>query len=166
MKKLDYNHLTTGALTVDASHLIGVVNDLIDSHNNLLDKVEKLERDLMFATRGDIVLTEDVPEPTDGVKEFYQLAYDVQKAIRNPGYTITLHECEVQLIEKKRQIHIRPLKPTDDWPKDGKKKIIVDDNYIWPYAEVERILLWVQDGSYSMSEAEAKLRTLLEKRGK
>ncbi len=43
MKKLDYNHLTTGALTVDASHLIGVVNDLIDLVNSQQEAIEKLE---------------------------------------------------------------------------------------------------------------------------
>lgn len=43
MKKLDYNHLTTGALTVDASHLIGVVNDLIDLVNSQQEAIEKLQ---------------------------------------------------------------------------------------------------------------------------
>lgn len=43
MKKLDYNHLTTGTLTVDASHLIGVVNDLIDLVNSQQEAIEKLE---------------------------------------------------------------------------------------------------------------------------
>jgi len=44
VKKLDYNHLTTGALTVDASHLIGVVNDLIDIVNSQQEAIEKLEK--------------------------------------------------------------------------------------------------------------------------
>lgn len=48
MKKLDYNHLTTGTLTVDASHLIGVVNDLIDLVNSQQEAIEKLEKRLSF----------------------------------------------------------------------------------------------------------------------
>lgn len=49
MKKLDYNHLTTGALTVDASHLIGVVNDLIDLVNSQQEAIEKLEENQITA---------------------------------------------------------------------------------------------------------------------
>ena len=46
MKKLDYNHLTTGALTVDASHLIGVVNDLIDLVNSQQEAIKKLQTEI------------------------------------------------------------------------------------------------------------------------
>ena len=46
MKKLDYNHLTTGALTVDASHLIGVVNDLIDLVNSQQEAIGELQTEI------------------------------------------------------------------------------------------------------------------------
>jgi len=46
VKKLDYNHLTTGALTVDASHLIGVVNDLIDLVNSQQEAIGELQTEI------------------------------------------------------------------------------------------------------------------------
>ena len=46
MKKLDYNHLTTGTLTVDASHLIGVVNDLIDLVNSQQEAIGELQTEI------------------------------------------------------------------------------------------------------------------------
>jgi len=46
MKKLDYNHLTTGALTVDASHLIGVVNDLIDLVDSQQEALGELQTEI------------------------------------------------------------------------------------------------------------------------
>jgi hypothetical protein len=54
VKKLDYNHLTTGALTVDASHLIGVVNDLIDLVNSQQEAIDKLRGAIVRATKGEV----------------------------------------------------------------------------------------------------------------
>jgi hypothetical protein len=46
VKKLDYNHLNTGTLTIDASHLIGVVNDLIDLVNSQQEAIGELQTEI------------------------------------------------------------------------------------------------------------------------
>ena len=78
----------SGDLSKSQMDIADKLNELIGAHNELEEtveelgtllsrdehsmvkleeRVEKLERDLMFATRGEIVLTEDVPYPTDKV---------------------------------------------------------------------------------------------------
>jgi hypothetical protein len=84
VKKLDYNHLTTGALTADASHLIGVVNDLIDLVNSQQEAIERLQEHVDHEAR-------HISEPADDKPELVSKARYAEKlGIHDTHRTVTL----------------------------------------------------------------------------
>jgi len=74
VKKLDYNHLTTGALTVDASHLIGVVNDLIDLVNSQQDLVNSQQEAIKELRAGN---SRDTQHQHDNVEAIGELQTEI-----------------------------------------------------------------------------------------